>query len=129
MLVMRGWAVRMTVAMLVAAIAEVGAAADDLKAGWTPAALVEASTACTEELVQGAWSNTKREQGVDPAKPLTPEIRKQLEPQIAAMKKLCECAVRKAAARYSKAEGEASPKDLDRFVAGVVESGACKLEP
>jgi hypothetical protein len=103
-------------------------AADQPKAGWTPAALATASAGCTEELVKGAWANTKREQGVDPDKPLTPEIREQLAPQIAAMKKLCACAVREAAKRYSKAEADRSPKDLDRFVAEIIGRGVCKLE-
>lgn len=103
-------------------------AADDPKAGWTPEALSTASVACTEELVQGAWANTKREQGVDADKPLTPEIREQLAPQIAAMKKLCGCAVREAAKRYTKAEADKAPKDLDRFVADVIARGVCKLE-
>jgi hypothetical protein len=103
-------------------------AADELKAGWTPEALSTASAACTEELVQGTWTNTKREQGVDPDKPLTPEIREQLAPQIAAMKKLCACAVREGAKRYTKAEADRSPKDLDRFVADIIGRGVCKLE-
>jgi len=101
---------------------------DELKAGWTPEALSTASAACTEELVQGAWSNTKREQGVNADKPLTPEIREQLAPQIAAMKKLCACAVREGAKRYTKAEADRSPKDLDKFVADVIGRGVCKLE-
>ena len=121
---------RASVATLVVVLmAGVVSAAETLKPGWTPAALAEASAGCTEELVKGAWENTEREQGVDAGTPMTAEIRKQLEPQIAAMKKLCECAVRKAAARYGKGEGEASAKELDRFVAGVVARGECKLEP
>jgi hypothetical protein len=104
-------------------------AGDDPKAGWTPGALSTASASCTEELVQGAWANTKRAQGVDPDKPLTPEIREQLAPQIAAMQKLCGCAVREAAKRYTKAEADKAPKDLDRFVADVIGRGVCKLEP
>jgi hypothetical protein len=103
-------------------------AADGSKPGWTPRALDESTAACTEELVRGAWENTKRDQGVDPAKPLTPEIREQLAPQIAAMKKLCGCAVREGAKKYSAAEAKASPKDLDTFVADVVARGVCKLE-
>jgi hypothetical protein len=103
-------------------------AADELKTGWTPEALSTASAACTEELVQGAWANTKKEQGVDAEQPLTPEIREQLAPQIAAMKKLCACAVRESAKRYTKAEADRAPKDLDRFVADVIGRGVCKLE-
>jgi hypothetical protein len=114
--------------LLVLVLADALDAADELKAGWTPDALSTASAACTEELVQGAWANTRREQGVDADKPLTPEIREQLAPQIAAMKKLCACAVREAAKRYTKAEADRSPKDLDKFVADVIGRGVCKLE-
>ena len=79
--------------------------------------------------MQGAWANTKREQGVDPEKPLTRDIRKQLEPQIAAMRKLCACAVREGAKRYDKAAAEKTPKDLDGFVAETIATGKCKLSP
>src|SRR5690242_2832906 len=71
-----------------------------LKAGWTEANVKSASDDCTEALVQGMWENTKKDQGVDASKPLTDEIRKQLEPQIAPMRKLCTCAVREGAKRY-----------------------------
>ena len=114
--------------LAVLAVVAMAAAADELKAGWTPEGLATASAACTEELVQGAWANTKREQGVDPDKPLTPEIREQLAPQIAAMKKLCACAVREGAKRYTKAEADRAPKDLDRFVADIIGRGVRKLE-
>ena len=90
---------RTIAALLFGLVAATAHAADGPKPGWTPEALADASAGCTEGLVQGAWDNTKREQGVDPARPLTPEIRKQLAPQIAAMKKLCACAVREAAKR------------------------------
>ncbi len=120
----------MRVALSIALLAACASAdaADQLQAGWTPETLATASAGCTEELVKGAWANTKREQGVDPDEPLTPEIREQLAPQIAAMKKLCACAVREAAKRYSKAEADGSPKDLDKFVADVIGRGVCKLE-
>jgi hypothetical protein len=108
----------------------VGARADDaMKPGWSLEALAKESADCTEQLVQGAWENTKREQGADPALPLTPEVRTQLGPQITAMRKLCECAVRAGARRYTKAEADASPADLDRFVADTVATGTCTLEP
>lgn len=103
-------------------------AADELKAGWTTTAIEKETADCTEELVQGAWDNTKRSQGVDPAKPLTPEIRAELAPQIAAMKKVCACAVREGAKRYTKAEADKTPKDLEAFVAGTIARGTCKLE-
>jgi hypothetical protein len=117
-----------SVALAFLLVAGAAAASDGLKDGWTKEELESSSAGCTDQLVQGAWENTKRDQGVDPAKLLTPEIRKQLGPQIEAMRKLCACAVREAAKRYSKAEAEKSPKDLDRFVADVVSRGVCKLE-
>ena len=118
-----------TILVLVVILIAVRAHGDaGLKAGWTAENLADATSSCSDTLIEGAWANTKREQGVDPAKPMTPEIREQLAPQMAAMRKLCACAVREAAKRYSKAEAEKSPKDLDRFVADTVASGKCKLE-
>jgi hypothetical protein len=84
---------------------------------------------CSKTLIQGAWENTKREQGADPKMPLTDEIVKELEPQIASMKKLCACAVRAGAEHYTKAEAERAPADLDRFVAETIQKGTCKLDP
>ena len=102
--------------------------AGDLKPGWTAESLASETMDCTESLVQGAWENTKREQKADPALPLTKEIREQLAPQIASMKKLCACAVRAAAEHYSKAEADKTPADLDRFVTDTITKGACKLD-
>jgi hypothetical protein len=99
-----------------------------LKAGWTEEAVKSASEECTEALVQGTWENTKREQGVDPSKPLTDEIRKELAPQIASLKKLCACAVREGAKRYTRAEAEAGPADLERAVSESIANGTCKVE-
>ncbi len=104
-------------------------AGEKVKAGWTSEALDEASAECTEALVQGTWENTKREQGADPSKPLTDEIRKTLAPQIASMKKLCTCAVREGAKRYTRAEAEAGPADLERAVSESIAKGICKIEP
>jgi hypothetical protein len=103
-------------------------AADKLKDGWTKEAVADASAQCTEALVQGTWENTKRDQGVDPSLPLTEEFRKQLGSEIAAMKKLCACAVREGAKRYTRAEAEAIPADLERAVSESISSGKCKLE-
>jgi hypothetical protein len=103
------------------------ACAGELKTGWTAESLVTETMECTESLVQGAWENTKREQGADPALPLTKETRDQLAPQITSMKKLCACAVRAGAERYTKAEADATPKDLERFVADTIAKGDCKL--
>lgn len=102
--------------------------AGELKPGWTAESLATETMDCTESLVQGAWENTKREQNADPAMPLTKEIREQLAPQIASMKKLCACAVRSAAEHYSKAEADATPADLDRFVTDTITKGTCKLD-
>lgn len=109
-------------AVLVPSIARGG----QLKTGWTAEALANETMECTETLVLGAWKNAKREQGADTALPLTKEIRDQLEPQIASMKKLCACAVRAGAEHYTKAEADAKPKDLDRFVADTIAKGTCK---
>lgn len=117
---------------LVAALTASGALAappaDKLKDGWTKEAVADASAQCTEALVQGTWENTKRDQGADPSLPLTEEFRKQLAPEIAAMKKLCACAVREGAKRYTRAEAEAIPADLERAVSESISSGKCKLE-
>jgi hypothetical protein len=122
---------------LVAALTSIGVlimtipagAEGDLKAGWTPKLLASEAADCTEATVRDAWENTKREQGADPATPLTRKIRKQLAPQIAAMKKLCACAIREAAKRYTRAEAEASPNDLQSFIAETVTKGTCTIEP
>lgn len=116
-------------AALLALVLLNSAEAGELKAGWTAALLASENEDCTEALVQGAWENTKREQGADPAMPLTSEIRKQLEPQIASMKTLCECAVRAGAERYTKAEADKSPADLDAFVTETIAKGTCTLTP
>ncbi len=117
------------VAALLVFFVPIAADAGELKAGWTPQLLASESDDCTEALVQGAWENTKREQGVDPAMQLTSEIRKQLEPQIASMKTLCACAVRAGAERYTKAEVDKSPADLDSFLTETIAKGVCTLSP
>ena len=106
-----------------------GARAGELKAGWTAEGLAIETADCTKTLVQGAWNNTKREQGVDPGMPLTEEVMKEIEPQIASMRKLCACAVRAGAEHYTKAEADRAPVDLDRFLADTIAKGACKLTP
>jgi hypothetical protein len=115
--------------VLVLGSAAPGRAGGELKPGWTAEVLATETVDCTKSLVQGAWANTKREQGADPNLPLTDEILKELEPQIASMKKLCACAVRAAAERYTKAEADKAPADLDRFVADTIAKGTCKLSP
>jgi hypothetical protein len=117
--------------VLIACLLPVSAmsAGGGLKAGWTTEAVDGASAECTEALIQGTWENTKREQGIDPSKPFPDEMRKQLASEIAKMKKLCACAVREGAKRYTRAEAEAGPADLERAVSESIEKGVCKLEP
>lgn len=121
--------IRLAAATLLALASLSPAFAGEMKAGWTPEVLSSETNDCTEALAQGAWENTKREQGADAALPMSPEIRKQLEPQIAAMKMLCACAVRAGSERYTKAEADKSPADLDRFVTETIANGTCKLTP
>lgn len=102
-------------------------AAGPYKAGWTAADLDQAAEGCTGELVKGAWANTKKEQHVDPDMEMTPEIRKQLEPQIKAMRGLCDCAVKEAAKQYDKSDANKPDTELVRFTADVIKSGKCKL--
>ncbi|MFN2424918.1 MAG: hypothetical protein ABR587_00575 [Candidatus Binatia bacterium] len=45
------------------------------------------------------------------------------------MKSLCTCAVRAGAVRYTKAEADQSPADLDSFVTDTIAKGTCKLSP
>lgn len=120
--------IRCTAAAILVLVLPTLVVAGDMKAGWTAEMLAPETEECTKALVDGAWENTKREQGADPSLAMSDEIRKQLEPQIAAFKKLCTCAVRAGAERYTKAEADATPADLDKFVNDTIESGKCKLE-
>ena len=103
-------------------------AAGSLKAGWAPEILRSTIAECTEVLVQGTWENTKKDQGGDPKAELTAEIRKKLAPEIAKLEKLCTCAVREGAKRYTRAEAEAGPADLERAVSESMSNGRCKPE-
>ena len=103
-------------------------AADQLKEGWTSEAIRSAADECTEALVQGTWEDSQQKQGGDPTQPPTTAFRKQLAPEIAKMKKLCACAVRAGAKRYTRAEAEATPADLERAVSESIANGTCKLE-
>jgi len=116
-------------AVSLALVLPAAAVAGELQAGWTSALLAAETDDCTKALVEGAWENTKREQGIDPAMPLTSEILKQLEPQIASMKSLCACAVRAGAERYTKTEADKTPADLDKFVADTIATGTCRPAP
>jgi hypothetical protein len=107
-------------------LAALPAGAGEYRPGWTPTAIEEAATACTEALVQGAWENTKREQNVDPKKPLTPEIRKQLAPQIKALERLCDCTVKETAKKYGQEDYEKKPDEVQRYTLDLVKRGVCK---
>ena len=100
--------------------------ADEYADGWTPKGIDEAVGACTEELVDGAWTNTKREQGVDPAKPLTPEIRAQLAPQIDGFRKLCDCTVKASAKKYGREAYKRDGEAVGRHAQELVKRGTCK---
>ena len=104
-------------------------AADEYADGWTPKALEEAVDACTNELVEGAWANTKRAQGVDPAKPMTPEIRKQLAPQIAGFRDLCSCTVKASAKKYGRKAYQTDADAVGRYAQDLVKRGTCKPPP
>ena len=104
-------------------------AGDKLKAGWTSKALDAASTDCTNALVQGTWENARREQDADPAAPITDDFRKEHASEIASIKKLCACAVREGAKRYTREEAEATPADLERAASESIAAGTCKVTP
>lgn len=94
------------------------------KPAWTEDQLKLESAACTEALVQGAWERTKRAQNADPKMEMTPDIRKQLAPQIEQMAKVCDCAVREAAKKFN-AEDSNKP-EFQQFAIETVTSGKCK---
>lgn len=99
-------------------------AAEPARPEWTPEQLKAESAACTDELVKGAWENTKRDQQLDPKLEMTPEIRKQLAPQIAGLAAVCDCAVREAAKRFGR--GDANKSEFQRFAIETVTSGKCR---
>lgn len=108
-------------------LATAAAAADKLADGWTPERLKQANAACTDALVAGAWENTKREQKLDEKMELTPEIREQLKPQIAAFDELCACTVRKMAEKFSRKAYEHDDGTVETYTRELVEKGTCKL--
>jgi hypothetical protein len=110
-------------------IVTAAAAGGQLQAGWTAKALDAASADCTHALIQGTWENARREQGADPATPITDGFRKEHASEIASMKKLCACAVREGAKRYTREEAEATPADLERAASESIAAGTCKLTP
>lgn len=106
-------------------LASTGALAAEYKDGWNKTTLEEAVGACTEELVDSAWENTKKEAGAPDAK-LTPEIRKEIQPQIDEFKKLCDCVVRETAKKFGEKAYRANDKDIDEYALSLIEKGTCK---
>ncbi|HEV7731161.1 MAG TPA: hypothetical protein VGR62_03320 [Candidatus Binatia bacterium] len=101
-------------------------AAPALKDGWTPKTLQQAVKACTDELVDGAWKNTKKDAGVNPDAPLTPEIRKEIQPQIDEFNKLCDCVVRKSAEKFEMTAYQKNGPEIDTYAVELIDKGTCK---
>jgi hypothetical protein len=112
------------IALSVLATATVFAA--EYKDGWTPATLKEAVGACTDELVDSAWKNTKKDAGVNPDAPLTPEIRKEIQPQIDGFNKLCDCVVRESAKKFGKEAYRKNGTEIDDYAVSLIDKGTCK---
>jgi hypothetical protein len=72
------------VLVLLGVVGHAAYSADGYADGWTQETLAEAIGACSNELNERTWKNTLRDQGIDPATAMPPEIRRALEPQIAA---------------------------------------------
>ena len=94
--------------------------------GWTPEGIKQAVEACTNELVEGAWTNTKKDQGIDPDRPLTPELRKQLAPQLQAFHGLCDCTVKHTAKKFGSAAYHKDADAVGRYAQDLVKKGTCK---
>lgn len=118
---------RIAAILLLCTLAAPTWAADDLADGWTPEGLKEASGGCTNALVADAWENTKRDQKLDPKLEMTPEIREQLQPQIDAFAKLCECTVKKMAKTFGRTAYEKDDGTVEKYTRELVEKGKCKL--
>jgi hypothetical protein len=97
------------------------------QAGWTPETVDQMVAECGEQLVQGAWHNTLRREQMPEDQALTPEIRQQLAPQIAAFQKVCDCTVRRLAARWDKHAWDTQRPEMDRYAVELVEKGICPL--
>ena len=102
------------------------APAGEYAEGWTPEGIKQAVEACTNELVEGAWANTKREQHIDADRPLTPELRKQLAPQIETFHGLCDCTVKNTAKKFGSAAYHKEPDAVGRYAQDLVKKGTCK---
>jgi hypothetical protein len=100
--------------------------AGEYAAGWTPEGIKQAVEACTNELVEGAWTNTKKDQGIDADRPLTPELRKQLAPQIEAFHGLCDCTVKHTAKKFGSTAYHKEADAVGRYAQELVKKGTCK---
>ena len=119
----------MTIRRLLLALAllvPVAAPAGEYADGWTPDGIKQAVDACTNELVEGVWNNTKKEQGIDPDRPLTPELRKQLAPQIEAFHGLCDCTVKNTAKKFGSVAFHKDTDAAGRYAQELVKKGTCK---
>ena len=94
--------------------------------GWTTTEVDHAVEGCTEALVQGAWANTKKDEGFDPEMPLSDEIRTQLKPQIEGFRGFCGCVVKEMARTVSRKAYASDEGDMSHRVDGIVKSGKCK---
>ena len=119
----------MTIRRLLLALAllvPVAAPAGEYADGWTPDGIKQAVDACTNELVEGVWNNTKKDQGIDPDRPLTPELRKQLAPQIEAFHGLCDCTVKNTAKKFGSVAFHKDTDAAGRYAQELVKKGTCK---
>jgi hypothetical protein len=112
--------------VVLAVLGSVAARGAEYAEGWTPDGIKQAVDACTNELVEGAWNNTKKDQGIDADRPLTPELRKQLAPQIEAFHGLCDCTVKNTAKKFGSAAYHKDADAVGRYAQDLVKKGTCK---
>ena len=114
------------VPLVLVLLASAALAADVYKDGWTPKGIDQAIAACTEALTKSAWQNTLTHEKMDPATPLTPEVRKQIAPQIVGLKTLCDCTIKATAKKYGEKDYRTKPDVMDRYAIDLVHAGTCK---
>jgi hypothetical protein len=114
------------VLLLLGVVGRAAHSADGYADGWTKETLAEAIGACSDELNERTWKNTLRDQGIDPATAMPPEIRRALEPQIAARRGLCECTVKETAKKYGRAAYRKDAEAVGRYAEDLVKRGVCK---
>jgi hypothetical protein len=106
-------------------LGSIAASAGEYADGWTADGIKQAVDACTNELVEGVWNNTKKDQGIDPDRPLTPELRKQLAPQIEAFHRLCDCTVKNTAKKFGSVAFHKDTDAAGRYAQELVKKGTC----